>query len=78
MAYNREVEFRNVVLHNLFMTRLLPLEKQIRRINISETPDTDLRDQLVAERDYLYGVARDLGMDLGAIRIALLEGVRYG
>ena len=78
MVYSEFVEFRGRVLTNLFTSRLVQLEKQIRKINISETPDLVLRGQLVDERDYLYGVARDLEMDLGAIRIALLEGVRYG
>ena len=77
MPYIREVEFRTVVLHNLFVSRLIQLEKQIRKLNISENSDLVLRDSLLKERDYLYEEARALNVDLGVLRISVSNGVNY-
>lgn len=78
MAYNREVEFRNVVLHNLFVPRLVQIERQIRKINISESPDMELREKLIKEREYLYAEARELKIDTSAIMVSVREAITLG
>ena len=78
MEYNREVEFRNVVLHNLFVPRLVQIERQIRKINISESPDMELREKLIKEREYLYAEARELKIDTSAIMVSVREAITLG
>ena len=78
MAYNREVEFRNVVLHNLFVPRLVQIERQIRKINISESPDMELREKLLKKREYLYAEARELKIDTSAIMVSVREAITLG
>ena len=78
MTYNREEEFRNVVLHNLFVPRLVQIERQIRKINISESPDMELREKLIKEREYLYAEARELKIDTSAIMVSVREAITLG